>query len=172
MRPGTAAACAAVFHGTAARGFSLVELIAVMAIAGILAVVALPRFTDRGAFDVRGYSDRLAAATRYARAQAVTTRRKVCVVFAANSGLAPGIYAAGAPGNTSACTIAVVDPTSGSAFRFVAPTGTGLSATSAQVDFDALGRPVAPGANVTVTVTGGGDTRGFVIEAETGHVHP
>ncbi|MBX3670497.1 MAG: prepilin-type N-terminal cleavage/methylation domain-containing protein [Rhodocyclaceae bacterium] len=168
----TAAHCAAVFHRTGKGGFSLVELVAVMAIAAILAVVALPRFTDRGAFDVRGYSDRLAAATRHARAQAIASRRKVCVFFAASGSFAPGIYAAAAPGAATACTVNVLDPASGAPYRFIAPAGTSFGATAAEVDFDALGRPVLPGVAVSVSVTGGGDTRQFVIEPDTGHVHP
>ena len=65
------------------RGFTLVELIAVMVVVGILAVAALPRFFDRNVFEARGFLDETRALLRYAQKTAVSQRRTVCVAFAA-----------------------------------------------------------------------------------------
>ena len=42
-------------------GFTLVELIVTLVILGIIAVVAIPRFTARNSFDSRGFYDRATA---------------------------------------------------------------------------------------------------------------
>ncbi len=57
----------------AARGFTLIELIAVITNIAILAVVALPGVTTANPFADRGYADAVAANLRRARAVALAT---------------------------------------------------------------------------------------------------
>lgn len=57
----------------AQRGFTLVELVAVLVILGILAAVAAPRFVGTTVFNERGYADEIAASLRYARRIAVAS---------------------------------------------------------------------------------------------------
>ena len=65
-----------------ARGFTMVELIAVLLLVGVLAVVALPRLD--GTLGLRGsaWRDQVLAATLQARSLATGHRRLVCLTVA------------------------------------------------------------------------------------------
>lgn len=54
-------------------GYTLVELVVVMAIAGVLAAFIAPRFWTQQTFSERGYADELAAALRFTQKAAVIT---------------------------------------------------------------------------------------------------
>ncbi len=54
-------------------GFSLIELVVVLAVAAILVGVAAPRFFDRTVFAERGYADELAESVRQAQRTATLT---------------------------------------------------------------------------------------------------
>ena len=76
-------------------GFTLLELVVVMIVAGILSATVLPRFGGRTCFEERGFRDETLAALRFAQKSAIASRRLVCVTFAA-SGLTARV--ANAPG--------------------------------------------------------------------------
>jgi MSHA pilin protein MshC len=56
-----------------ARAFTLIELIATIAIIAILAAVGLPRFATDAPFAARGYTDEIASALRHARTVAIAS---------------------------------------------------------------------------------------------------
>jgi MSHA pilin protein MshC len=148
---------------TAGAGFSLPELVVVIAVAGILAAVAMPRMS-LAPYNTLGYHARLQAALQYARKAAVAERRNVCVAVAGSSVTLTRATAAGA---AAACTAALVDPSTGQAFALAVPNGVTLTASAPSFSFDALGR-----ASVAATVTVNGDAnRVITIEAQTGFVH-
>ena len=60
-------------------GFTLVELIVVLAVVGILAVVAIAKFANRKGFDTQGFFDSAQSAVRYAQKEAIAKRRNVCL---------------------------------------------------------------------------------------------
>ena len=143
------------------RGFTLAELAVVLAVVGILAVVVVPRFADRSAFDERGFHDAVKAGLQHARRAAVASRRHVCVGVSAGSGTSARITLARdttAPeaGAAVSCTVALPIPGARAAGgcagnEICAPGGVVLGGSN--VIFDPLGRPVDAARNVLGTVT-------------------
>jgi MSHA pilin protein MshC len=146
------------FHGQNSDGFTLVELIVVLIIAGAIAVVAIPRLMGPTEFEALGFYDSAQATVRYAQKVAVAQRRQVHVSIGANT--ISLCYDAG-------CAAPVADPARGQAFTTTAPSGVSLTGTSCL--YDGLGRP-STAASFTVSTADG--VRSFIVEAETGYVHP
>lgn len=138
------------------------ELVAVIIIAGILAAVAIPRFsaTSYGYDELRLY-DQTLAALRFAQHTAVATQRTVCATFSGGTQL---VLTYDPNYGTAACAPGVTPPGGGTAPYTVAAQG-GASYTAAlSFTYDRAGRPSI---GQTITLNGG---RQIVIEAETGYV--
>jgi MSHA pilin protein MshC len=148
------------------RGFTLIEVIAVLIILGILAAVALSRGMDTGEAKVRAEVDTLKAHVRYAQYLAMNE----------NEGSSPttetdqwGINIAG-----TSYSLVKVNTTSGTTSPFNLPNessathsfpgGIIASSTVNPIFFDDWGSPGA--SNITVTVGG----QPFTITAETGFI--
>jgi MSHA pilin protein MshC len=143
------------------RGFTLVELILVILIAGILAAVVGPRFFDRRVFDERLFYQETLGALRYAQSYAVATGCLTRVTLDAGSGY--HLYrAANCTGGAYLAEVPTPDGQSSFASTSV-PDGIGLSATGFPLTFNALGQP-SSAASVSV----GG--RSLTVAAETGLV--
>jgi MSHA pilin protein MshC len=145
-----------------AAGFTLIELVAVIATLGILMAVAAPRFFSANTYAARAFKDDAAAFLRYAQKRAIAKRGTVAVVVE-SSGLTLCTVAGATcdPGN------ALAGPSGDSPFRSLTPNGVTLAASRSNLSFDAQGRPDAA---LTLTITG--DLAHTVtVEAETGHVH-
>jgi len=148
------------------RGFTLVELVAVIIVVGVLAAVAGPKFIGNDVFETRGAQATLMSALRYAQKTAVAQRRVVYVVInTATRSLCLGY--------TNNCSQAVIDPSTQLAYSKVLPSAVSISASQNVLGFDALGRPV-PNASATVTLQNTVDatqgSRTLTIEADTGYV--
>lgn len=144
------------------RGFSLVELILVMVIAGILAAVAAPRLIGRGSFDTRGFADQLAATVRFAQKLAISQRRDVFMHLSASD--ATLCYSVTMP-----CASHAPGPGGEKPYTINAPGGVAIASPVAVLGFDAGGRPNTA-ARLDIQVNGTGTHRVFV-ERETGYVH-
>jgi MSHA pilin protein MshC len=145
-----------------ASGFTLVELVGVIAIAGILAAVAAPRFFDTATFASRGYFDAAAGFLRHAQKLAIARRGGINVLVDA-SGLTLCRSAA------SPCPVAdqIAGPDGSQPYRVLVPNGVSFSGSVASIGFNALGQP-SVGASLSIS---GDQTRILTVEAETGYVH-
>lgn len=155
------------------RGFTLVELIVILIIVGILAVIAIPRFTGVAAFNTQGFTDRVMESLRYAQKQAIAKRRNVCVAFTSTS---MTFTYASAAGSGAACDTNLSGPAGQNPYSVVAENKSVVtfSPVPAGLTFDALGRPLAAGvplAAVQVITISGAGNRTFSVEPDTGYVH-
>lgn len=180
---------------SAARGFTLVELVAVMVISGILAAFAMPRFFERKLFDARNYADQSRAMLRYAQKVAIAQNRSVfvrlngasvalCFNYQSDPGCAgtnrvppPSGVNSGSAATLAACSGATAWNCEG------VPSGVtyAVAPAYAYFYFNALGKPFAPAdadgtpnatfAQLLMTVRGADAAYPVTVETETGYVH-
>ena len=153
------------------RGFTLVELIAVIVIMGILALAAAPRFFAPNPFAQRAYSDELRAAIAYAQKHAIASGCDVRIRVLADA-YSIERWAVCVPADHTSASSVVVRP-GGAAFSGATPDT--VSSTTLDVFFDKLGRPravtsaaelIAISASLQITV----GSAVLQIEPETGFV--
>lgn len=146
-------------------GFTVVELIAVIVVLGIVSAMALPRLTDRSAFQARGFEDEVLAALRHARALAVASGCPVQVSIAGNGYTLN--QQAGCTGG--GFTQAVPDPaTQSPIYGGTAPVGITLAGPPSFV-FTALGEATVGGVAADVVLNfAGNSTRSITVFGTTG----
>jgi len=142
------------------RGFTLPELIAVMVIAAILAVTAIPAMNTRD-FDAARFATQTLAQIAYAQKVAIAARRTVTVAVAGNT-IALTMCADAGCGST----VPVPSPQGETTFVRTAPSGVTISPTTTFA-FDALGSPTS----APVFTVAGVTTTTVTVEAGTGYVH-
>lgn len=148
----------------ASRGFTMVELILVIIVAGVLAAVAAPRMLGRTGFDTRGFVDQLAATVRFAQKLAVAQHTDVFVQMTAND--ATLCYLATVP-----CPAARQAPGPGGEKPYTISAPNGVTIANPRVlNFNAGGRLINLAAQLDISVNGNGTYHVFV-EQETGYVH-
>jgi MSHA pilin protein MshC len=135
------------------------ELVTVIIIAGVLAVVAIPRFS-RSTFDDAQLYDETLAALHYAQRTGMAYQRTVCVTFTGGNQLSltyASVY------GSSTCSTSLVPPGGNSATYVLTAPGSSTYTAAASFSFDRVGRPSS---GQTITLSSG---RTIVIEAETGY---
>lgn len=145
-------------------GFTLVELILVIVLAGILAAVGAPSLVNNQAQDQLTTRDELKATLRYARQVALSQNRTVCVM---RNAIEFRLVYAPAVGPCNAAGIPVLEAGSGQ------PKVVGLDKTGVTIAgpvvlmFNSRGQLTAPTPVVTYTV---GPTMVLNVNRETGFV--
>lgn len=169
-----------------ARGFTLIELIAVMVVMGILGAVAASRFFGNSSVDSRTYADQLAATLRYGQKMAIAQNRNVYarlnasgVALCYQSDCAVGARVLAPAGGNSASSTTQAACADATWACEAPPSGVAVGVTT-QFYFDPVGKPFALAdvpptptstfATLTVPVTGSA-ARSVIVEAETGYVH-
>jgi len=151
------------------RGFTMVELVTVIIIAGILVAMVAPRFFERNAFESRGFSDQVVSTLRYAQKAAIAQNRFVCATFSTNSiTLTYGTTNACADGGLTVPAAPVSPLPCAQNTNLVCSNNASFTGTPTAFSFDALGRPnFVTQRSIAVTDY----ATPILIEAETGYVH-
>ena len=140
---------------TRQRGFTLVELIAILLVIGVLAVVAMPKFDGAAGPRSEAAHDEVLAALRYASQTAQSHRRLICADVSSS---AVTLRIATAHGS-SACDSALTGPDGSAAFTANAGGASFTLSPSGTLYFQPDGRVTSDGAgtsssNRTLAISG------------------
>lgn len=144
------------------NGFSLIELVVVIALVSILAVYAIPKL-DLDIFRHSGYAQQATAAIRFAQKQAIASGCQITVVLTAGSCNLSWYN----PSADSGCPVnntPIANPGSGGNNFCSDSTPASTAGLPAGFRFDKIGRPSA-----AQTINLGNRT--IKVEAETGYTH-
>jgi Tfp pilus assembly protein FimT len=145
-------------------GFTTLELIIVILIAGILSFMAVGHLNDTGEVNGHGFAEQIASTLRFAQEAAVAQRRLMYVNVNAGSGLVNACL-----DSSNACAQPLTAPGGGS-LGVQAPAGLALTTSTAQFSFDGLGRPSA-GTQIQIHVTAAdGHQFSVTVEPDSGYV--
>lgn len=154
-----------------AGGFTILELVVVITIAGVLAAVVSVNWQSSAAYTIGTQADRLASRLRHVQALASSSQELLRVTPNANGYT---VTCQSTNGSTLCASVGatVRDPATGELLNITLDDGVTLSGTP--LDFDTWGRPLSGGALITsarnFVLTGGGKTFTVSLTPVTAHV--
>ena len=153
-------------HSFAQRGFTLVEFIVVILIAGILSFVALGKLNNTGEVNAQGFADQVASQLRYAQKTAIAQRTTVYVNVAAANEHVYSCFDSGTP----TCAQELVLPT-GDVADITGPSSATMTSTVTQFSFNGLGAPSTNSVvTLVVTATSSGAAFTATVQPVSGYV--
>lgn len=148
------------------KGFTIVELIAVIMIIGILSSVAAPKFIGNDAFAARGAYGTVLASLRLAQKTAIAQRKPVY----AKLDVATRVICLG---YNADCTTAVTDPATKNPYIKTLPSTVDITTNLSTIAFTSSGKEINNN-TVTISLQNNKTTnspRTITVEADTGYVH-
>jgi MSHA pilin protein MshC len=142
-----------------------VELVMVILLIGILAIVAIPHFASRDAFDVSGFAEDARSVLRFAQKTAIGQHRTVTVNLDVAAQKLSACYDTAYP-----CATPLADPTGGAPISLTPKSNIAFTASAAQLSFDWRGSPNGTAVTLTVTPVAGGAAASVSVDADTGYV--
>lgn len=155
-----------------ARGFTILELVVVIAVTGVIATVVSVNWQSNAAYTVGTQAERLASRLRHVQSLASNWQLRLRVTPNANGYVVTCVeFTGSAPCVASGDT--VHDPASGQLLSVTLDDGVTLSASA--LDFDAWGRPTSTAGTLITTagnfaLAGGGKNFTVSVAPVTGHV--
>lgn len=148
-------------------GFTMIELVIVLIVAGLLAVYAIPKLTSPQSITLSAVANQLNGKIRYAQSLSMSQGQRYRINFTASSF---GI-------TDMSGGVASLPPTAGTVVTVSPATLSGWSPplTNGYVAFDSRGVPYTSAtatlaSTATLTLTSGSDTASVTIAPETGRV--
>ncbi|HSH88275.1 MAG TPA: prepilin-type N-terminal cleavage/methylation domain-containing protein [Methylophilus sp.] len=153
------------------KGFTLVELVIVIALMGIMVAVATPRFANGDIFETRGDAGLISSTLRYAQKTAIAQRRQVFVIT----------DTVAQPNSIKLCFVsdpncpvaqAVIDPETDGPYVMTLSRNVRINPSNNSLGFDGLGQAVPNGAANYVVTNQKNNAQTFTvnIEADTGYI--
>ena len=151
---------------TAQRGFTLVELIAVILIGAVLSFVAMGKLNNLGEVNAQGFADEVASQLRYAQKTAIAQRTIVYVNVAAATEHVYSCFDSATP----TCAQELVVPT-GDHADITGPSSATMTSSVTQFSFNGLGAPSTSSVvTLVVTATSSGAPFTVTVQPVSGYV--
>ena len=149
------------------KGFTLVELVVVIAVMSVMVAMAAPKFSSGDIFETRGDAGLLSSTLRYAQKTAIAQRKQVFVV---HTDAIPDVVKLCFD---AACSLPVISPETTGAYVFTSSRNVDVGSLNPGLGFDGLGRAV-PDEATSYTVTNRKNNNQSVtihVEKDTGYIH-